>query len=199
MAHSIDLALWLVGDISRVSAAWKTFVKQRPKLVSTDGGLGGGGADEMGDVTVDDATLSLAEFSNGAIGSFEATRFAPGHKNSNCFEVNGSKGSIRFNLERLNELQYYNAEEDCAEAGFRTILANDGCHPFQGLPDGGPRFWPAGHNIGYEHSFINTIADLMDGIAKGVSPNPNFEDGVRIQKVLAAVEKSCIDGQWADV
>lgn len=199
MAHSIDLALWIMGDISRVSAAWKTFVKKRPKLVSTDGGLGGGGAEEMGDVTVDDATLSLAEFSNGAIGSFEATRFAPGHKNSNCFEINGSKGSIRFNLERLNEIEYYNAEDDCKEAGFRTILSSDGCHPFQGLPGGGPRFWPAGHNIGYEHTFINTIADLMEGIAKGVSPNPNFEDGVRIQKVLAAVEKSCVDGQWADV
>ncbi len=199
MAHSIDLALWLAGDIERVSGSWKTFVKQRPKLTSTDGGLGGGGSDEMGDVTVDDATVALAEFANGAIGTFEATRFAPGHKNSNCFEINGSKGSIRFNLERMNELGYYNAEDPCEEAGFATIIANADCHPFQGLPDGGPRFWPGGHNIGYEHSFINTINDLLCGIDKGESPHPNFSDGVKIQKVLAAVEKSCMDGAWADV
>jgi len=199
MAHSIDLALWLVGDIEEVSGAWKTFVKQRPLLTSTDGGLGGGGAAEKGDVTVDDASVALARFANGAIGTFEATRFAPGHKNYNCFEINGSKGSIRFNLERMNELGYYNAQDDCEQAGFKTIIANDGCHPFQGLPGGGPRYWPAGHNIGYEHTFINTVAALLQGIAEGGTPHPNFEDGVKIQKVLAAVEKSCTDGAWAQV
>ncbi len=196
MAHSIDLALWLVGDIDHVCGPWRTFVKQRPKLESTDSGLGGAGSEEMGDVTVDDATVALAQFANGALGTFEATRFAPGRKNYNCFEINGSKGSLRFNLERMNELGYYNAEDPGEEAGFATIIANADCHPFQGLPDGGPRYWPGGHNIGYEHTFINTIHDLLEGIARGESPHPNFEDGVKIQKVLAAVEQSCQKAAW---
>ncbi len=196
MAHSIDLALWLVGDIEYVCGSWRTFVKQRPKLERTDSGLGGAGSEEMGEVTVDDATVALAQFANGALGTFEATRFAAGHKNYNCFEINGSKGSIRFNLERMNELGYYNAQDACEEAGFTTIIANADCHPFQGLPGGGPRYWPGGHNIGYEHTFINTIYDLLEGIDKGQAPHPNFEDGVKIQKVLAAVEQSCQEAGW---
>ena len=199
MAHSIDLALWLMGDIENVSASWRTFVKERPKLEATDAGLGGSGTEEMGEVTVDDATVALANFENGALGTFEATRFAPGHRNSNCFEINGSKGSIKFNLERMNELEYYGADDECQEQGFKTILANDNCFPFQGGPEGGDRYWPAGHNIGYEHTFINTIFDLLAAIAAGGEVHPNFEDGVKIQKVLAAVEQSCEDGGWQDV
>ncbi len=199
MAHSIDLALWLVGDIDKVSGSMKTFVKERPLLTSTDGGLGGGASAEMGEVTVDDAAMALAQFSNGAVGTFECTRFAAGHKNYNCFEINGSKGSIRFNLERMNELEYYDGTDACEEAGFRTIIANDTCHPYQGLPGGGPRFWPAGHNIGYEHTFINTINDLLVAIDTGVQPWPNFNDGLKIQKVLAAVEASANSGGWEQI
>ncbi|NLJ35559.1 MAG: Gfo/Idh/MocA family oxidoreductase [candidate division WS1 bacterium] len=199
MAHSADLALWLVGDIDSVCGSLNTFVKQRPTLTSTDGGLGGGAGTEMADVTVDDAATALVKFKCGAMGVFEVTRFAAGHKNYNFFEINGSRGSIRFNLERLNELEYFDAEDDGKTAGFKTILASDTIHPFQGLSDGGPRFWPAGHNIGYEHTFINTFADLFKGIAEGKSPNPNFEDGVKIQKVLAAVEKSSEQATWVTV
>lgn len=201
MAHSIDLALWLVGDIDQVACDMATFVNQRPLAKTVDTGLGASAAEgsQMGTVDVDDGVVALARFANGALGTFEATRFATGHKNYNCFEINGSKGSIRFNLERMNELEYYNAEDPADRMGFEVIQTTDPSHPFMGLPDDGPRYWPPGHIIGYEHTFINTVADLMRGIASGESPRPNFEDGVKIQAVLEACEQAAEQGGWVQV
>ena len=202
VAHSVDLALWLVGDIDRVACDMATFVKQRPLMAATDTGLGASAAKggRMGTVDVDDGTVVLARFANGALGTFEATRFAAGRKNYNCFEINGSKGSIRFNLEQMNELEYYNAEAPAGRTGFQLIQATDPTHPFMGLPEGGgPRYWPAAHIIGYEHTFINTVADLMRGIAAGESPRPNFEDGVKVQAVLEACEQAAEEKNWAEV
>jgi predicted dehydrogenase len=200
MAHSFDLALWLVGGIDSLVCDTRTFVKKRPKLESFNTGLGGkakAGA-PMGTVDVDDGSLALVRFSNGAMGSFEATRFGAGHKNSNIFEINGSKGSLRFDQQRMNELEYYSVE-DGDLAGFRTILATEDTHPFLGLPGGGPRYWPAGHILGYEHTFINGVADLMTTIAKKKLPSPNFADGVKVQALLAACEESADGGKWVKV
>ncbi|MCC6444070.1 MAG: Gfo/Idh/MocA family oxidoreductase [Armatimonadetes bacterium] len=189
-AHLIDMARYLVGEIAEVSGMMETFVKQRPKLAASDDRLGGKASDEMGDVTVDDAALFLARFENGAVGTFEATRFALGRKNYNRFEINGSKGSIAFNLERMNELELYLASDPENIRGFRTIAATDSMHPYAGA------WWPVGHIIGYEHTFINLMSDLFQAIAHGTPVNPNFEDGVRNQAVLEAVEKSAATRQW---
>lgn len=148
---------------------------------------------EMGEVTVDDATTFLARFANGASGTFEATRLAPGRRNYNSFEINGSRGSIAFNLERLNELQVYFVDDPAGLQGFRTINVTDADHPYAAA------WWPAGHILGYEHTFVHVIKDLMDGIAAGKSPHPTFEDGFRCQAVLEAVAQSVVDHGWATV
>jgi len=203
MAHSIDLALWLLGPIESVSCAMKTFIKERPVLEAVDSGLGGramAGA-AIGEVDVDDGVIALAHFSCGALGTFEATRFAAGHKNYNWFEVNGSKGSLVFNLERMNELQYYRCADPGDRTGFRVIQATESVHPYMaagGDPSSGPRFWPVAHIIGYEHTFINLVYDLMNAIATGVPTHPTFVDGVKTQAVLDACERSAGDGQWAN-
>jgi predicted dehydrogenase len=204
MAHSIDLALWLLGDIDSVACTMKTFIKKRPKLDQVDTGLGGkakAGA-PMGTVDVDDGVVTLARFRNGALGTFEATRFAAGHKNYNWFEVNGSEGSIVFNLERMNELQYYNGSDPADRLGFRLIQATANEHPFMaamGDPSKGPRFWPVAHIIGYEHTFINTVFDLCSAIAQGRPVTPNFEDAVRTQAVLDACERADKADAWVKV
>jgi predicted dehydrogenase len=200
MAHSIDLALWLVGDITSVACTMKTWIKQRPKAVAVDGGLGGAAAaGAMGKVDVDDGVVTLAEFANGALGTFEATRFAAGHKNYNWFEINGTKGSVIFNLERMNELYYYNGGDPADRTGFRLIQVTEPCHPYMGLPGGGPRYWPTAHIIGYEHTFINTVADVLNGIATGQNPEPSFETACRTQAVLHACEEAAKARAWVKV
>jgi predicted dehydrogenase len=192
-AHIIDLAHYLVGDISEVVGMMETFIKQRP-IPSGMSGLSARGSRKMGKVTVDDAVLALARFKNGALGSFEATRFALGRKNGQRIEINGSKGSIVFELERLNELQYYRGGDQTGRRGFRLIQVTEPQHPFiQG-------YWPPGHIIGYEHSFINTVKDFLDAIATGKrNVKPDFEDGLKVQKVLEAVEKSCRAKKWVKI
>ena len=142
---------------------------------------------------MDDATLFLARFSNGAVGSFEATRFAPGRKNYHVWEVNGNKGSLRWNLERLNELEYFDRTAPAAKQGWTTILATDASHPYLGA------WWPAGHIIGYEHTFTHTILNFLIALAKKKPASPNFADGVASQAVLEAVEKSAKSGRWTKV
>jgi predicted dehydrogenase len=200
MAHSIDLANWIVGDIDSVACTMKTFIKQRPMLADVDAGLGGK-ADKgakMGKVDVDDGVITLARFKSGALGTFEATRFAAGRKNYNSFEINGSKGSIVFNLERMNELEYYNCSDPDKALGFRTIQATADCHPFMSFGNG-PRFWPVAHIIGYEHTFMNTIFDLIQGVAAKQSPAPNFEDAVKTQAVLEACDTANKQDAWVKV
>jgi predicted dehydrogenase len=189
-AHSIDLARMLVGEISEVTGMTETFIKQRPKLGGTTTSLGAVGTAEMGEVTVDDAALFMTRFENGAVGTFEATRFANGRRNYNSFEINGSKGSIVFNLERMNELQVLFNDDAADVQGFRTILVTEGVHPYMSA------WWPAGHIIGWEHTFTHGVYDLINGIAKNVSPEPTFDDGVRCQAVLDAIETSASNKQW---
>jgi len=189
-AHSIDLARMLVGEISEVTGMTETFIKQRPKLAGTTTSLGAVGTAEMGEVTVDDAALFMTRFANGAVGTFEATRFANGRRNYNSFEINGSKGSIVFNLERMNELQVLFNDDAADVQGFRTILVTEGVHPYMSA------WWPAGHIIGWEHTFTHGVYDLINGIAKNVSPEPTFDDGVRCQAVLDAIETSASNKQW---
>ena len=194
-AHIIDLALHLAGDIDRVVGADATFIKRRPLAESVDASLGARGArsKKMGNVTVDDATLFLARFKNGALGSFEATRFAAGRRNHNRFEINGSKGSIAFNLEKMNELQYFSREDEPHTQGFREIIVNEGVHPYMSA------WWPPGHIIGWEHTFIHEIKDLFEAIAKNRKASPDFAEGTRAQAVLEAVSRSARSKKWVAV
>ncbi len=182
-AHLIDLAHFLVGPIAEVVGTTETFIRKRP-LEEPDEGTG--------EVTVDDAAAFLARFENGAMGSFEATRLATGRKNRNSFEINGSKGSLLFDLERMNELELY-LEDDAPEIkGFRTVLVTEPEHPYMRA------WWPPGHIIGYEHTFVHTIKDLLEGIGVGKNPEPSFEGGFRCQAVLDAVERSVEDRTWTE-
>jgi predicted dehydrogenase len=180
-SHSIDLARFLVGEITEVSGLLETFVKERPLPE-------GGGT---GVVDVDDAALALVRFEGGAIGTIEGSRFAPGRKNYNRFEINGSRGSLVFDLERMNELELY--EEDGPESGFRTILATDPSHPYV------EAWWPPGHILGYEHTFTHTVRDFVLAVAEGKGASPDFEDGVRNQRVLQAIEDSSESRTWEGV
>ncbi|MHB9133092.1 MAG: Gfo/Idh/MocA family protein [Armatimonadota bacterium] len=192
-AHIIDLAQWLVGDIAEVSSTMETFVKERPILAGTTGGLGAAAGEGRGPVTVDDAVISLARFKNGAIGTFEATRFAAGRKNGWFFEINGDKGSVRFEFERMNELQYFDREDPGHVQGFRTILATDGSHPYMAS------WWPAGHIIGYEHGFTHSIYNFLNAIANDTEPSPNFVEGAKVNGILDAMEKSSETRKWVSV
>jgi len=192
-AHIIDLARFLCGELDSVCGLMKTFIKKRPLLSAQTGGLSAKGSREMGEVTVDDATLFLAKFENGAVGTFEATRFAVGNRNGNRFELNGSEGSIRFNLERMNELEYFSRRDKDTQQGWKTILVTDPPHPYL------KGWWPAGHIIGWQHTFVHQIYNLMNGIATGKNPTPNFYDGLKCQMVLEAVEKSAETSQWIKI
>jgi predicted dehydrogenase len=183
-AHIIDMAQFVTGqNITGVSGLTETFIKTRP-LPASSSGLSGQASTERGEVTVDDASLFLARFSDGAIGTFEATRFAQGRKNGLHIEINGDGGSLVFDLERLNELEFFDASLDPAEAGFRRILVTEPTHPYAGA------WWPPGHGLGYEHSFTHEARDFLEAIANGSDPAPSFVDGLRVQLVLDAVERS---------
>jgi predicted dehydrogenase len=184
-SHSIDLARFLVGEITEVTGALETFIKTRPLP---------GKPRTKGRVTVDDASAAVVRFQNGALGTIEATRMAPGRKNFNRFEINGSKGSLAFDLERLNELQVYYLSDPPSQQGFRTILATEPAHhPYV------KAWWPPGHALGYEHTFIHTVYDLLEAMADGTTPWPNFEDGVQNQRVLEAMEKASRTRRWVSV
>jgi predicted dehydrogenase len=191
-AHIVDLAHFLIGPITSVVGTMDTFIRRRP--VATASGEGAGlvaaAGEQLGDVTVDDSTTFLARFAGGATGTFEATRLAPGRRNYNSFEINGANGSIVFNLERMNELQVFFADDPAGLQGFRTINVTEGVHPYTA------NWWPAGHIIGYEHTFIHVIKDLLDGIKAGQTPPPTFADGFRCQAVLDAVERSVASRTW---
>ncbi|MCJ7839521.1 Gfo/Idh/MocA family oxidoreductase [Lederbergia sp. NSJ-179] len=192
-AHSIDLARFLVGEFKEVTGIMETFIKQRPIVEDSDGLSGTASSDKLGDVNVDDASVFIAKFENGAIGTFEATRFAGGNKNGNRFEINGEKGSIRWDVEHMNNLEVYFHDDEPGLQGFRTITCTEEIHPFAGA------YWPAGHIIGYEHTFINLVEELLSGIGQGYSPSPNFYDGVKNQAVLEAVEQSSRTKQWVSI
>ncbi|MEE9599582.1 MAG: Gfo/Idh/MocA family oxidoreductase [Anaerolineales bacterium] len=185
-SHSVDLARFLVGEIKSVTGMMKTFIKERP--LPGEGAAtfsaGSGETAEMGKVELEDAISMLVEFENGAMGSFDATTFAIGRQNYNYFEIYGSKGAVIFNLERMNELQYYSVDLADGEKGFRTILATDPSHPYIA------NWWPPGHNIGYEHEFHHAVVDFLKGIDSGEGVKPDFYDGYLGMKVLEAGIKS---------
>lgn len=192
-AHIIDLARFLVGEFREVVGTMETFIKKRPLGTMTDNLKGQIESDEYGEVTVDDATLFIARFENGALGTFESSRFSRGNRAGNRFEINGEKGSLRWDMENLNNLQVYLEEDEPGLQGFRTINCTEEEHPFA------RHYWPAGHILGYEHTFINIVAELMKGIEEGYSPEPNFVDGVRNQAVMEAVERSVQERTWVKV
>lgn len=201
-AHSIDAAQWVTGQqITGVSALLETFVHERPlagDLVGL-GGHGDVGADApRGTVTVDDAAIFTARFdggatSAGAVGVFEATRFALGRKNAMRLEVNGTKASLAFDFEEMNVLSFYDAAES-PDAGFRRIFVTEPEHPYAG------NWWPTGHGLGYEHGFTHQVVDLVTAIGAGERPSPSFADALQVQKVLAAVEGSAAaSSRWQKV
>ncbi|WP_244376120.1 Gfo/Idh/MocA family protein [Streptomyces ficellus] len=184
-AHIVDLALHLAGEpLEGVSALTETFVRTRPLPTGAPGGLRAPGGTGRGPVTVDDAALFTGRLASGALVSFEATRMAAGRKNALRLEVNGERGSLAFDLERLNELSFYDGDEPAESAGFRRILVTEPDHPYL------EAWWPPGHALGYEHTFAHQARDLVHAIASGTEPEPSFADGLRVQRVLAAVEES---------
>jgi predicted dehydrogenase len=182
LSHTMDLSRYLVGEPVEVSGLLKTFVTERPLPEDPH---------RRGKVDVDDSAQALVKFANGAVGYYEGTRFAPGRKNYNRLEINGSKGSLAWDLERMNELDLY--IEDGSLSGFRTISATNGTHPYVRA------WWPPGHIIGYEHSFTHTVYDFICAIAEGGQPRPNFEDGLQNQRVLEAIERSAGTGRWETI
>ncbi|GAB2517587.1 putative dehydrogenase [Paramicrobacterium agarici] len=186
-AHSIDIAQWVTGQrIEGVSALTHTFVTDRP--VGGDfvglGGHGDAANAEKGAVTVDDAAIFSARFADGAIGVFEATRYALGRKNAMRVEINGSRGSVSFDFEESNVLNYYDATDDAEAIGFRRIIVTEPEHPYVG------NWWPTGHGLGYEHGFTHQVVDLVNDIAAGRQPSPSFAEAAQVQRVLDAVEHS---------
>jgi predicted dehydrogenase len=192
-SHIIDLGRYLVGEISEVCGLMQTFIKKRPILEEVGTGLGAKAGKKLGTVTVDDAVSWIGRFKNGAIANFEATRFAYGRKNHITVEINGSKGSLFFNMEDMNRLQYYSQEEAEDTRGFRDILVTETVHPY------GAAWWPTGHIIGYEHTFTNTFADFVKAVVDGKSVQPTFEDGLKNEKVLVAIEQSARTRSWVNV
>ena len=182
-AHIIDLGRYLVGEFSEVSGQMETFIKERPLP---------GEPSKKGKVTVDDAVMFIGRFKTGALANLEATRFALGRKNGIQIEINGSKGSLAFDLEDMNRLRYYNDADAADRRGFRDILVTQGggVHPYVG------NWWPPGHIIGYEHTFVHTVADFVNAVVDKRPVQPTFEDGLANQIVLDAVEKSAKIRRW---
>ena len=184
-AHVVDLARYLTGDeIAVVSAVSATFVRERPMADGTGNGT----------VTVHDAVVFAGRLASGALASFEATRYATGRKNGLRIELNGARGSLAFDLERLNELEFFDAGDDSTDSGFRRILVTESSHPYLSA------WWPPGHTLGWEHTFTHQARDLVTAIAAGDQPSPSFADGLAVQRVLDAVARSAASGNsWESV
>jgi len=186
-AHIIDLARFLVGEVTSVCGLTETFIKERPLPEDPE---------KKGKVDVDDVFIAMARFKNGAIGSFEASRFCAGRKNYQRVEIHGTEGSIVFNLERLNELEVYSKKDPEDRMGFRDILVTESVHPFM------EHWWPHGHIIGWEHTFVHEIHHFIDCIVndKPVAPMAaTFYDGLKCQEILNAIEESARKGRWVEL
>ena len=193
-AHAVDAVQFITGQaVEQVSGYLRTFVTERPLLGETIG-LSGTASSERGRVTVDDAAWFTGLLSGGAVASFEATRYAAGRKNGLKIEIFGSRGSVVFDLEKMNELEFYDGADDAGEQGFRRIFVTEPEHPYAAA------WWPTGHGLGYEHSFSHQVRDLVFDIAEGRQPEPSFDDGLQVQQVLHAVERSsAANGIWTSV
>lgn len=172
LSHSIDSALYLNGPISELTALTHTFVPGRD---------------------VDDAALFLARYANGSVGTFEATRYGVGCRNRHAFEVNGAKGMLRFNLENMNQLEFYDAADTPNQQGMRNITVNGPNHPYS------ENFWKPGHSIGYEHTFIAMLGDFLGALARKESRYPDFDDAVSVQRILDAIERSAVSRAWVKI
>jgi predicted dehydrogenase len=200
-SHIVDLARYLVAEFKEVCATMETFVKKRP-LVGRDRSprfrLGerysserrNPSQPEAGRVTVDDAVTMIGRFKNDALASLEATRFAPGRKNQLVFEINGSTGSLVFDLEEMNRLKFFSRPDPQDRQGFRDILVTEPSHPYI------DSWWPPGHIIGWEHSFVHTVADFVKAVVGGDNVQPTFEDGLQNQRVLEAITRSHRSRRW---
>ncbi len=196
-SHIIDLGRYLVGEFQEVSSLMHTFVKERPLPDSAGKGLGLGGkaGPRLARVNVDDAVMFIGRFKNGALANLEATRFALGRKNHIALEINGTLGSLAFDFEDMNRLKFFDNNAPPDRQGFRDILVTQpgGVHPYVG------QWWPPGHIIGYEHTFVHTIADFIDACVNGKPVQPTFEDGLMNQRVMEAVDQSARTRQWVKV
>jgi predicted dehydrogenase len=196
-SHLIDIALYLVGKVRSVVGMEETFVRERPAEAASETLstmlTAQAGSSRMERVDVDDMTAFLARFEGGATGTVESTRFAKGRRNHNRIEVNGSEGSIYFDLENMNRLEYFDANDSADVPGFRSIQVNEGCHPYIS------HWWPPGHAIGYQNTFVNQFADFFEAIANDRKPEPGFEVGLENQRVLGAVSRSLLEGRWIDI
>lgn len=193
-AHAVDLTEYITGQrVARVSGVLETIVAERPVLAESSG-LSGSAGTERGAVTVDDLALFTGRLDSGALASFEASRFRTGRKNALRIEISGSRGTLAFDLERLNELELYDATEPESEQGFRRIYVTEPSHPYVG------NWWPTGHMLGYEHGFAHQAKDFVEAIGSGQDPQPSFADGLHVQSVLDAVSRSSdADSVWVDV
>lgn len=193
-AHIIDMTQFVTGlGVESVTGTLETIVKQRP-LQAAGSGLSGSAGRGVGDVTVDDAAIFTGRLANGALASFEATRFATGRKNALTIEVSGDRGALAFDLEDLNSLRFYDRTAPDGRQGFTRILVTEPQHPYVSA------WWPAGHMLGYEHGFSHQVVDLVGAIDSGTDPHPTFDEGLSVQRVLDAVERSNDnDSAWTGV
>ncbi|MFP3854148.1 MAG: Gfo/Idh/MocA family protein [Anaerolineales bacterium] len=192
-AHVVDTARYLIGELEEVAGFQTTFIKERPIAVVEDG-LYAEAGEEMGEVTVDDATSFLARFENGAMGVFEMTRYGTGHRNQNRIEVYGSKGGLIWNgFEEMNDLYYYDRSDPAGEQGFKLLQVGEGIHPYAG------NYFPAGHIIGFGETFIHEVLDFVNAIADGEQADPSFADGLRAQEILVAVDRSADEKRWVSI
>ncbi|HXF11249.1 MAG TPA: Gfo/Idh/MocA family oxidoreductase [Desulfuromonadaceae bacterium] len=189
-SHIIDLGRYLVGEFKEVCGLVNTFVPERPLAESL-----AKGQRKLGKVTVPDSAVFIGWMENGVLANLEATRYALGRKNHIEIEINGSKGSLYFDFEDMNKLKFYNGGDPADRRGFREIQVTerDGIHPYVA------NWWPPGHGLGYEHTFVHAIADFVNACAEGKPIHPTFEDGLKNQRVLTAVEESSQKGKWVKV
>jgi predicted dehydrogenase len=179
-SHIVDLSRYLVGELAEICATMETFVRRRREP----------GTRRLRRVTVDDAVTAVGRFRNGALFNLEATRFAPGRKNSITLEINGSAGSLYFDFEEMNRLKFFSSRDAEGRRGFRDILVTEPAHPYI------KNWWPPGHIIGYEHTFVHTVADFVRAVATGKTVQPDFAEGVKNQRVLDAAARSAHKHGW---
>jgi len=182
LAHNIDTAMWLNGPITRVVARTETFVKERMHQLT-------GKVEPVG---IDDACLFIAEFQNGSLGLFESTRYARGHKALKTLELNGAEGSLAFDLEEMEYLDYFDYNSESHVRGWRRIHVTNGEHPYMN------RYWVPGLVIGYEHTFLNAIADFVMGLESGKPAQPDFRNALQTQRVCDAILKSAREERWVE-
>jgi predicted dehydrogenase len=183
LAHTIDTAMWLNGGIEEVSAMTETFIKSRKHNLSG----------KVEPVEIDDASLALARFRNGSLATFEATRYARGHKALYTLEINGETASIMWDLHDLHRLEYFDHKDEGLVRGWKSIHITDREHPYMS------HWWVPGLQIGYEHTFIHQVADFLTAAGEGKSASPTFRDALATEDVTDAVLESAANRQWVKV